>query len=212
MERSRATNSRAAALILLVALLVQSACDAFDHDDNSPEPSTLDHHEHVAILHFRTINHSADTFGIVSATTFNGALEARRDAGGKLSRNNAVPGSFESPVQIVYPDSESHACTLAVEHFVGYQGQYGGDTTRLSSMDRYGTWTLQLYTIGTRVAFANGETLVIDNAPVPEIPDTVRYDRPYELDITVDLDGLLVWREALGRYALQPSRFEVRQR
>ena len=212
MESNVAMNSRACAFVLLVALLALSGCNGFDHDYNTPEPSTLDHHTHVAILHFRTINHSGDTLGIVAAFTSNGYLSARRDASPKISRSWAVPSYLPQAVQIVFSDTASHACTLEMEHFVGYQTRYGGDTTRFSAMDRYGAWTLDMAIPGTRVAFENGETLDIFEPSIAGIPDTVRPGEPYELDITVDLDGLLAWQASQGRYNLQPDHLVVRQR
>jgi len=197
---------------MLVVLQTLSGCDRFDHDYNTPEPSTLDHHAHTAILHFRTINHSADTLGIVGAVLPNGYLMARRDASPAVGRNWSTPAHLPDSVQIAFPDTISHACTLEIAHYVGYQLRYGGDTTRFSSMDRYGMWVLQMVLSEALVVFDNGETLGVNASGAPDVPDTVRTQTPYELDVTVNMDGLLDWQAAQNRYDLRGDHVTVRQR
>ena len=69
---------RGLALLLAFWFLSCSACDTDAY--NSPEPSSLEHHQHTVILRFRTINHEADTVGVASASADFGAILTRRDA------------------------------------------------------------------------------------------------------------------------------------
>jgi hypothetical protein len=199
-------------LVLLAAVVF--ACPACDwgHDYNSPDPSTLDYHTHLAVLHFRTTNHAADTLGVTAVTILDGYLLARRDASSRLSRGWAVPGRFDEPAQLVYPDSQVHSDTVLIEHYVGYQLRYGGDTSRLSSLDDCGDWTLNMRVLQAEAALAGGETLDVEAGLGPLLPDSVTGDGLLELDVTVDLDGLLEWREARGRFALMVDHIHVRRR
>lgn len=198
--------------LLLAGLLMLCACDLTSDGDNSPEPETLDHHVHLVILYVHTINQASDTLGVVSVTANTGILLASRDAVRQLSRKSVTIGSSPEPMRIVYPDSGMHACSTYVEHYVGYQTRYGGDTVRFGEMDRYGTWGLQLAPHQVCATFADGDSASVYAGVVAPLPDTVRPGGTLELDVTVDLNGLLVWQPSASRYDMRPDHVHVTQR
>ena len=200
---------RALVFVVAIWLLVGLSCDTDAY--NSPEPSTLETHQHTVLLRFRSIHHEADTIGVQAMIASEGAFLTSRDAGGKLTRTSVDPGYFGRR-QPVFPDSAVHSCTVAVSHFVGYQRKYGGDTTRYGSLDRYGEWAMWVTLTGANVVNSSGETLPAGNLYLEGVPDSVRPNGLWELDVTFDLDGLLTWNQSRTRLVVHTDRVSVRQR
>jgi hypothetical protein len=138
---------------------------------------------------------------------------ARRHQGERLTRSEVIIGTLPDSMQFVYPDSGVHTCSTTIEHYVGYQLEYGGDTTRYGEMDRYGPWYLQFDLIRSTATFASGDSgRVSQEGIVDMVPDTVRPNGVLELDVVMDLDGLLVWRPSRERYYLNTDHVHVTQR
>ena len=116
------------------------------------------------------------------------------------------------PLRLVYPDSEVHTCSSDVSHYVGYQNQYGGDTMRFGKLDRYGPWVGHLRLYENAATFTLRDSAPVHFASVDTVPDTVRQNGILELDVTVDLNGLLVWSPHYSRYNMQPDRIHYTQR
>lgn len=201
---------RTVAAFVFACLLLHLGCDP--QDFNSGDPHLRDHHEHPLVLHFRTINHALDTLGTTSVVLNAGWKYARRHTGEKLTRSEVIVAPPLDSMQLVYPDSGVHTCSTTIEHYVGYQLEYGGDTTRYGEMDRYGPWFFQLDLMSSAAAFSTGETVRVYQSIVDMVPDTVRPNGVLELDIVMDLDGLLEWRPSIERYYLNTDRIHVTQR
>ena len=201
---------RGLALLLAFWFLSCSACDTDAY--NSPEPSSLEHHQHTVILRFRTINHEADTVGVASASADFGAILTRRDAGGRLTRTEASLGDHGLSIQFLFPDTEAHACTVEATHFVGYQQKYGGDTTRYGMMDPYGEWEVRFMPLTFSAIGDSGETLSVGRMDMRDMPDSVRADGLWELDLTLDMDGLFSWNQTYPGLVFHTDRVVVRQR
>lgn len=202
---------RTVALFMFACLYILPGCEPQGY--NTPEPRYLDYHEHPLVLHFLTINHASDTLGTTSVVLRSGWQFARRHQGERIWRSEAIIGALPDSMQFVYPDSEVHTCTTTIRHYVGYQLEYGGDTTRYGEMDRYGPWQLQFDLIGSTATFASGNSgRVYGGNFLDMVPDTVRPNGILELDVVVDLDGLLVWRPHLEEYGLNVDRIHVTQR
>ena len=191
-------------------LLVCLSCDSSDY--NSPEPSSLETHQHTVLIRFRSVNQASDSFGIGSAVSASSSFLASRDAGGKLTRHSVDPGYLGQSIQFLYPDSEVHTCTALVSHFIGYQRAYGIDTLRYGAMDQYGSWDMWLTFDGNEFVTAAGETLPSDNIYLRPIPDSTRQNGLWELDVTFDLGGLLTWNQTRTRLVVHTDRISVRQR
>jgi hypothetical protein len=173
----------------------------------------MDHHSHLVVMHFRTVSHAADTLGVVSVTAGSGYLLARRDAARQLSRSSMTPAHLAVPTQFVYPDSEVHTCSTYIDHYVGYQSRYGGDTTHFGEMDRYGTWVMEIIPNEVGATFADRESASVYSYEIVPVPDAVRPNGVLELDIEVDLDGLLVWQPSAAKYNMYPeNHIHVTQR
>ncbi|MFO7649877.1 MAG: hypothetical protein R6X13_00850 [bacterium] len=201
---------RLIALAMFACLYILPGCGPEDY--NSGDPYLRDHHEHPLVLHFRTINHAADTLGTTSVVLNYGVKFARRHQGEKLTRSEVIIGTLPDSIQFVYPDSGVHTCTTTIEHYVGYQLEYGGDTTRYGEMDRYGPWSLQFDLRRSTATFASGDSVQVYGGGldiVDMVPDTVRPNGILELDVIVDLNGLLVWRQHLERYYLNSDCVHV---
>lgn len=200
------------ALVLVAAswLLIGLSCDLSD-DYNSPEPSSLETHQHTVLVRFRAVNHASDSLGTGSAVSSSSSFLVSREAGGRLTRTSADPGFLGQSIQFLYPDSEVHTCTASVSHFVGYQRAYGGDTIRYGDMDQYGSWDMWLSFRGNEVVTVAGETLPADNIHLRPIPDSVRQNGLWELDVTLNLDGLLTWNQTRTRLVVHTDRISVRQ-
>jgi hypothetical protein len=199
-----------ASCFLLACLLTYPGCDT--HGYNSPDPDELDHHAHLAVMRFRTVNRASDTLGVVSVTAGSGYMLARRDAARQLSRSCATLGQLHVPTQLVYEDSEVHTCSTYVDHYVGYQSRYGGDTTHFGAMDRYETWTMEIVPAEVRAAFAARESASVYVSSFDEVPDTVRPNGILELDVLIDMKGLLSWQPSGSNYYLRPDHVHITQR
>jgi hypothetical protein len=199
------------ALFMFACLYILPGCEPQGY--NTPEPRYLDYHDHPLVLHFRSINHALDTLGTTSVVLNAGPLYARRHSGEKLTRSEVRAGALPDSMQFVYPDSGVHTCSTTIRHYVGYQIEYGGDTTRYGEMDRYGPWYLQFDLIRSTATFTSGDSgRVYREGIVDMVPDTVRPNGILELDIVIDLDGLLEWRPSEERYYLNTDRIHVTQR
>jgi len=201
---------RAVTSFLFAGLLMYMGCEA--RGPNSKEPRSLDYHQHPLIMYIRTVNHAADTLGTNSVVVNGGVQFAQRESGKKLTRSDAVVGPLPEAMQLVYPDSEVHTCTTYIDHYVGYQNMYGGDTTRYCELDRYGPWFYLLSTFQGTVAFTARDSASVESGSVDTVPDTVRLNNILELDILVDVNGLLQWRSLTSKYVLQPDHIHVTQR
>lgn len=197
---------------LFACLLMHPGCDPENPGPNSKEPRSLDYHQHPLIMHVRTINHASDTLGTTSVVVNWGVQFARRDGGEKLTRREVIVGTLPESMQLVYPDSEVHTCSTDIDHYVGYQVMYGGDTTRYCEMDRYGPWYLQFDLIRSTATFTARDSVRVYQSIVDMVPDTMRPSGVLELDILLDMDGLLQWRPSLSRYYLNADRIHVTQR
>jgi hypothetical protein len=209
IDWSCAVRYRCGSFFVLAWLLAFSGCDNDSY--NSPEPESMEHHSHLVVMHFRTVNHAADTLGVVSVTAGSGYLLARRDAARQLSRSSMTPAHLPVPTQLVYPDSQVHTCSTYIDHYVGYQSRYGGDTTHFGEMDRYGTWVMEMIPNEVGATFAARESASVYSYEIVPVPDTVRPDGVLDLDIEVDVDGLLTWQPSASKYILHPDHIRVTQ-
>lgn len=196
--------------LALLALLVIMGCD-LNHDYNSPDPRTFETHAHSVVLRCRTVNHSADTSGVRAIIASWASATTSRDASGRLNRTYVDLGNVTGPIQLAYPDSEVHVCPGQIAHFVGYQVQYRGDTARMGAMDNCGDWHMSLWFWGCCVALENGETIPAWPLKLDQVPDSLSPTGALELYLTVDLDGLVAWDSARGRFELQSDRIQVRR-
>ena len=158
------------------------------------------------------INHASDTLGTTSVVLNAGWQFARRHSGERLTRREVIVGTLPDSMQLVYPDSGVHTCSTYIDYYVGYQVEYGGDTTRYCEMDRYGPWFLEFSLTRSTVTFTAGDSARVDESIVDMVPDTVRPNGVLELDIVVDMNGLLEWRSHLARFYLNADRIHVTQR
>ncbi len=197
---------------LFACLLVHPGCDPENQGPNTAEPRSFDYHQHPLIMHVRTINHASDTLGTTSVVVNWGVQFARRHSGEKLTRSEVIVGTLPDSMQLVYPDSEVHTCSTSIDYYVGYQRRYGGDTTRYCEMDRYGPWFFLLKLTRSTATFTARDSVRVYSGTVDMVPDTVRPNGVLELDIVVDLDGLLAWRAHLSRFYLNADRIHVTQR
>lgn len=186
-------------------------CNFESNGPNSKEPRSLDYHRHLVIMHVRTVNHASDTLGTVSIAG-SGFLLARRDGGHKLTRDGVDLGRLPTLMQFVYPDSEVHICSTSIDHYVGYQTMYGGDTTRYGEMDRYGPWEVRIIPSLLAAVFTAGESASVNPGHIDMVPDTVRPGGILDLDISVDLGGLLEWQPTQARYNMRTDHIHVKQR
>ena len=191
---------------------MHAGCDPENQGPNTAEPRSFDYYQHPLIMHVRTINHASDTLGTTSVVVNSGSGYARRHSGEKLTRREVRVGTLPESMQLVYPDSGVHTCSTSIDYYVGYQRRYGGDTTRYCEMDRYGPWFLKLDLIRSTATFTARDSAWVDQSIVDMVPDTVRPNGVLELDIVVDLDGLLHWRPHLSRYSMNADRIYVTQR
>ena len=198
----------------LVGLVVAAGCELFDHDQDSPDPTYLENHAHQFILHFHAENREADTVGFASVAFSGNDLLAARSADTHLSRDWATLGDFSGKVRFLFDDSGPHACTTGMSHFTGYQRRYGGDTSRFAAMDRYGEWQFELLLWSPFAVLRNGDTVAMQlyGNDLHWLPDTVRGDGALELDVTLDMDGLMSWDSTTARYRMNVDRVTVRQR
>ncbi|MBN2538408.1 hypothetical protein JXB37_09050 [candidate division WOR-3 bacterium] len=203
---------RTVAAFVFACLLMHPGCDPENQGFNTPEPWYFDYHEHPLVLHCRTVNHALDTLGTTSVVLDAGAKFARRHTGEKLTRSEVIVIPPFDSMQLVYADSGVHTCSTTIAHYVGYQLEYGGDTTRYCEMDRYGPWYLQFSLNKSTAFFTSGESVRVERSIVDMVPDTVRPNGVLELDIVMDLDGLLVFRPSLERYYLNTDRIYITQR
>lgn len=201
---------RSCSVFVLAWLLASPGCDNDSY--NTPEPESLDHHSHVVVMYIRTVGHASDTLNTVSVTAASGILLASREAVRRISRTCATVAQLPEPTQLVYPDSAVHTCTTSVEHYVGYQSRYGGDTTHYGQIDRYGTWVLEMTPYEIGATFVTRESARVASSEIGPVPDTVRTDGILELDILVDLTGLLTWQPSRSKYTFDPSHVRVTQR
>jgi hypothetical protein len=202
----------AATTFVFAWLFMNSGCDPVSHGPNTPDPRGLEHHQHLVIMHIRAVNHASDTLGTASVKAYSGAIGALRDGGKRLTRQEATMGYMPVPLQIASPDSEVHTCSTYIDHFVGYQAQYGGDTTRYGEMDRYGPWAFRFDLVRGTAVFAAGESAPVGQSLVDGVPDTVRSNGVLDLDILIDMNGLLQWRPLTSKFYLSPERIHVEQR
>ena len=203
---------RSVTTFMFAWLLMSQGCDWENHGPNTTEPRWLDYHQHLVVMHIRTINRASDTLGTTSVAVNSGDQSALRDRGEELTRNYVFLGSLPISMQVVYPDSEVHTCSTYIDHYVGYQTKYGGDTTRYGKMDRYGPWAYRLTVGGGTATFAARDSAQVDQSLIDMVPDTVRPGSVLELDIVVDASGLLQWRQSISAYYLNPDRIHITQR
>jgi hypothetical protein len=200
---------RAVTAFVFAWLLMYPGCEA--PGPNTKDPRSFNYHQHPLIMHIRTINHASDTLGTTSVLVNFGLQFARRSAGGKLTRSEVIVGSLPESMQLVYPDSEVHTCSTSIDHYVGYQVKYGGDTTRYCEMDRYGPWSFLLDLTRSTATFTARDSASVENSYLNAAPDTVRPNGVLELSILVDADGLLQWRALTSMYVLLPDHIHVTQ-
>ena len=79
-------------------------------------------------------------------------------------------------------------------------------------MDRYGTWVVRMYPAYVGATFAILDSAEVDISDIGPLPDTVRPDGILELDVLVDVNGLLTWRPAGSEYVLHSDHIHVTQR
>jgi hypothetical protein len=202
---------RISSVVLICSVCALLGCDPSEHHSNAPDPTTLDFHTHTLVINVRTIHQSADTLGVLSMSQTYPVLHCLRDYNARLDRREASVGYLHS-LGLVYADTAPHLFSTSVKHFVGYQGRYGGDTTRLSAMDQYGEWQLVLALIQVPAVLRSGDTVTVDAGNLYGLPDTIRADGTIEWDVTVDMDGLVTRDSSASEYTLQADRISVRQR
>lgn len=94
-------------------------------------------------------------------------------------------------VEIAYADTEFHHFQGIVRRYIGFQREFGGDTSRLSALDSIGGWQMDILIAPSLVILANGDTLPRLLGGLPEnVPDTIRPNGKIEIEIFFDWDGL----------------------
>ena len=124
--------------------------------------------------------------------------------------------SHSVPLDFQRDDTMFHACTTNVQHVTGFQEKYGGDTTRLCVLDRYGGWynTLKLWVDSADLSARSAVTS--DRIRLSPVPDTLRPNGEIELQLTFDMNGLFDLYVPTGNQdthlRLHPERVQVIER
>jgi hypothetical protein len=176
------------------------------------------YHQHRLIFYSKVVNRAADTIGIVSGKIeLNTLLMATRprfwlDCLTNHSSNGCavyIPGPV---IDLAPPDTELRACTTNVDHLIGYQLRYGGDTTRLCAFDDIDGWEADVYFFPGWAILESGDTIAVGTMTLHGFPDTIRPDRDIEVDMVFDMDGLITRCPNPNWLSLDVNRIAIRQR
>jgi hypothetical protein len=173
-------------------------------------------HDHELRLYVRTLNQPTDSafssFYVMLAE-YSYARPARGPAQSGRSVTRGLPKSF--PVELSWPDTDWHEYRTTLRHFAGYQSENGGDTQRLAALEPGDDWLTAL-TFDRAVATPVGDVATTSYlwTRLSPFPDTVRGDRPIEVEITVDAARALTRHPETptARYRLDTAGVTIRQR
>ena len=158
-----------------------------------PDPDEYEYHDHRLVLRTRSINQSADTSGVVTLRlpiVGTGYWRRSFSTAPLVSWNTSLPATL--PIDVIRPDTEFTACSTTVRHYTGYQLKYGGDTTHLACLDNDTSWTMGLRFSQPVAQLLSGDSARLTTVFLYSVPDTARGQETIELDITFDLDGLIL--------------------
>jgi len=158
-----------------------------------PDPDEYEYHDHRLVLRTRSISQSADTSGVVSLRlpiVGTGYWRRSFSTTALVSWNTSLPATL--PIDVIRPDTEFTTCSTTVRHYTGYQLKYGGDTTHLACLDDDTSWTMGFRFSQPAAQLLSGDSALLSTVFLYSVPDTARGPETIELDITFDLDGLIL--------------------
>jgi hypothetical protein len=197
-------------LIMTICLLSIMNCEALGvllH----PDPEDFEYHTHDLTLHVKAINHSEDTLGVKQAVyPLYYYLYERNEI--SVRDHNICSSDFPETLYVEIPptDTEVYIYETEINHFIGYQEEYGGDSTRYSCLDKVDGWF-------TRLSFLNGDVMLNSGDSRTSfgfwvvIPDTVRGGEGLDVEIIFDLNGLFYSNYPNGRLSVNEYRISCRQ-
>ena len=120
----------------------------------------------------------------------------------RSTRGRCYPGNFLLSLTdtiLIYlsmSDTNFHLYESSIPHYIGYQKEFGGDTTGLSTLDLLDNWMMRM-----SLGFKKGDVIItnydsLNILGIVHFPDSINNDSIVEVEIVVDLDGLFEIRQS----------------
>jgi hypothetical protein len=207
---------RSAALSRWSALVTAVLC-LLGCDDPETPGRGRGYHRHRLVIYSKVVNSAADTIGVASGSLeMSTLLIASRPSlwfdMANLASSGGVVFGPAPVIDLAPPDTEFRACTTEVDHLIGYQLHYDGDTTRLCALDRHDGWEAMMHFMPGRAVLRSGDTIGISTMTRHNFPDTIRAGRDIEIEMVFDMDGLITRCPNPAWLSLDVDKIAIRQR
>ncbi len=196
-----------------VSLFLLVGCE-FLESLKEPRPMNYDYTDQRIDFYIKSLNKDRDPLHVVSAKLPFFAAVYWREAGNHQQNAPVYYTMFQDTVfvEIAYADTEFHHFQGVVRRYIGFQREFGGDTTRLSALDSVGGWKMDILIAPYIVVLENGDTLKRILGGLPEnVPDTIRPDGKIEIEMYFDWDGLFsLYQDSV--VMMNPEKISYRER
>lgn len=202
-------------MIVIIIILSIIGCDilySLFHRLNFPNPSDFPHHDHEITFQVRSINHSQDSIGVEKAKFCLPFYIYSRESIDSIRLYHFFLLDFPKDLYIEIPptDTEIYYYNAEVTHYIGYQQEYGGDTSRLSCLDSIGEWNMTIKFDIKELILISGDSISgVGHSKI--IPDTIKDSSAINIEILFDLNGLFSIDTPTGNAYVNKSKISCRQ-
>ncbi len=183
---------------LLVVFTFFTGCEVLS-SVLAPVPTDYYYYYVPLKIYVKSINRGADTLHVISVKIrLKKVVYARPNS---QPYDNRFYFSYDIrphlSLELAYDDTSFHEFQAEVPRFIGYQRYNSSDTTRLSTLDNYEGWHMELQCDSTSITYVhNTDTLRIwSEGFFKTVPDTLR-NGALNLNLIVDWSNLIKERDS----------------